>query len=80
MLYTTNKFVQSISAQITSKCHEDDVSQPIQWEIFSVLLTACSLLMCCFQLIHHLTSYIPPRVTEKSQEAGTALIMLGALH
>ena len=39
-----------------------------------------SLLMCCFKLMHHLMAYILPWVTEKSQEAGASLHMLGPLQ
>ena len=62
---STTKFAQSISAQITSKCHEDCISHPIKWETFSVLPIA--LFMWCFQLMRRSTSYIPPWVTEKTE-------------
>ena len=77
---TTKKCVKSISAWITSKCCEDSISQPTKWEIFSVLPIAFPLLMWHFQLTCCSTSYILPWATEKSQEAGTALHILGALH
>ena len=80
MLCTTKNFVKSFSAQITSKCCKDGVSQPIKWEIFSIFPIAFPLLMRCFELICHLTSYILQWVTGKSQEADTALHMLVALH
>ena len=66
MFCTTRKYVKSISARITSKCCEDDVSQPIKWEIFSILPTTFPLLM--WRLMHCSTSYILPWVTEKSQK------------
>ena len=39
-----------------------------------------SLLMWCFKLMHHLMAYILPWVTEKSQEAGASIHMLGPLQ
>ena len=50
MLCTTKKFVKSGSTQIASKYCLDGISQPIKWEIFSVLPILFPLLMWCFQL------------------------------
>ena len=79
MLCTKEKIVKSVSAQITSKWCEDSISQPIKWEIFSVLPNAFPLLMGHFMLMHHSMSYIPPWVIPKSQEADVALHTLGNL-
>ena len=63
-----------------SKCCEDGISQTIKYKIFSVLPIAFPLLMWRFQLMRRSMSYILPWATKKSQEAGAALNMLGALH
>ena len=80
MLSTTKKFAKSVYAWITSKCCEDGISQPIKWEIFSVLPSTFPLLMWRFEFTSCSMSYIPPWATEESPEAGAALCMLGALH
>ena len=76
MLSTTKKFAKSVYAWITSKCCEDGISQPLKWEIFSVLPSTFPLLMWRFEFTSCSMSYIPPWATE----AGAALCMLGALH
>ena len=47
MLCTTKKFVKSISTRI--KCCEDGISQPIKWEIFSMLPITFPLLKWRFE-------------------------------
>ena len=81
MLCPTNKFVVSVSAQITSKCCEDGIPQPIKMGNLqhTITLYHLSLLMWCFKLMH-CSMYFTRWATEKSQEAGTALHILGALH
>ena len=48
--------------------------------LLSILSIIFSLIMWCFQLMCHVMLDIPPWVTQKSQEAGAALNMLGALR
>ena len=53
MLCTTKKFVKSISTRIIYKRCEDGISQPIKWEIFSILPIAFPSLKWCFELTCH---------------------------